>query len=49
MLVAEHPGRGIVGTLIAYRLNERIRTTWFDPAGSEALSHAPDALLSDLK
>ncbi|MFG2847054.1 NAD(P)-binding domain-containing protein [Kitasatospora sp. NPDC048296] len=29
-------------------LNERIRTTWFDTASSEALTKALDALLSDL-
>ncbi|QIK10635.1 NAD(P)-binding domain-containing protein [Streptomyces sp. ID38640] len=28
--------------------NERIRTTWFDPANSEALTSALDALLADL-
>ncbi|MBB4783955.1 NAD(P)-binding domain-containing protein [Streptomyces rapamycinicus] len=28
--------------------NERIRTTWFDPASSEALTSALDALLRDL-
>ncbi|WP_198539977.1 hypothetical protein [Streptomyces sp. CT34] len=30
-------------------INERIRTTWFDAANSEALVTALDALLSDLK
>jgi pyrroline-5-carboxylate reductase len=30
-------------------LNERIRTTWFDPANSAALEDALDAVLSDLK
>ena len=29
--------------------NERIRTTWFDPANSEALNKALDALLDNLK
>ncbi|MEU6991039.1 NAD(P)-binding domain-containing protein [Streptomyces sp. NPDC046465] len=29
--------------------NERIRTTWFDPANSEALRKALDALLADLR
>ncbi|MFF4606446.1 NAD(P)-binding domain-containing protein [Streptomyces sp. NPDC001339] len=29
--------------------NERIRTTWFDPANSEALKKALDDLLADLK
>ncbi|MEU4725218.1 NAD(P)-binding domain-containing protein [Nonomuraea dietziae] len=29
--------------------NERIRTTWFDPANSEALTKALDDLLADLK
>ncbi|WP_407547695.1 NAD(P)-binding domain-containing protein [Streptomyces sp. Pv4-95] len=29
--------------------NERIRTTWFDPANSEALNKALDALLANLK
>ncbi|MGW9175388.1 NAD(P)-binding domain-containing protein [Streptomyces decoyicus] len=29
--------------------NERIRTTWFDPANSEALNKALDDLLADLK
>ena len=29
--------------------NERIRTTWFDPANSEALNKALDDLLTDLK
>ncbi|WP_411135640.1 hypothetical protein [Streptomyces sp. C10] len=28
--------------------NERIRTTWFDPANSDALTSALDALLADL-
>ncbi|GAA3135280.1 NAD(P)-binding domain-containing protein [Streptomyces echinatus] len=30
-------------------INERIRTTWFDAANSDALGKALDALLSDLK
>ncbi|MFJ8208932.1 NAD(P)-binding domain-containing protein [Streptomyces sp. NPDC096033] len=30
-------------------LNERLRTTWFDPANAEALTKALDALLADLK
>ncbi|WP_229324286.1 NAD(P)-binding domain-containing protein [Streptomyces sp. UNOC14_S4] len=30
-------------------INERIRTTWFDTANSEALTKALDALLSDLR
>jgi pyrroline-5-carboxylate reductase len=30
-------------------LNERLRTTWFDPANAEALTKALDALLTDLK
>ncbi|MGN9846871.1 NAD(P)-binding domain-containing protein [Nonomuraea sp. H19] len=30
-------------------INERIRTTWFTPANSEALNQALDDLLSDLK
>ncbi|GGR90740.1 hypothetical protein GCM10010252_31990 [Streptomyces aureoverticillatus] len=29
--------------------NERIRTTWFDPANSQALDKALDDLLADLK
>jgi pyrroline-5-carboxylate reductase len=29
--------------------NERVRTTWFDPANSEALKKALDGLLADLK
>ncbi|WP_245238496.1 hypothetical protein [Streptomyces sp. MZ04] len=29
--------------------NERIRTTWFDPANSEALGKALDGLLADLR
>lgn len=29
--------------------NERIRTTWFDPANSQALGNALDGLLADLK
>ncbi|MCX4672639.1 hypothetical protein OG453_39375 [Streptomyces sp. NBC_01381] len=29
--------------------NERIRTTWFDPANAEALGKALDGLLADLK
>ncbi|MCB5911482.1 hypothetical protein [Streptomyces pinistramenti] len=29
--------------------NERIRTTWFDPANSEALNKALDDLLTDLE
>ena len=29
--------------------NERIRTTWFDRANSEALKKALDGLLADLK
>lgn len=29
--------------------NERIRTTWFDPANATALKEALDGLLSDLK
>ncbi|GAA1291755.1 hypothetical protein GCM10009579_66060 [Streptomyces javensis] len=30
-------------------INERIRTTWFDTANSDALGKALDALLSDLR
>lgn len=30
-------------------LNERLRTTWFDPANAEALTKALDALLADLE
>ncbi|MFH8628024.1 NAD(P)-binding domain-containing protein [Streptomyces vietnamensis] len=30
-------------------LNERLRTTWFDPANAEALTKVLDALLADLK
>ncbi|WP_433136832.1 NAD(P)-binding domain-containing protein [Actinomadura nitritigenes] len=30
-------------------LNERLRTTWFDPANAEALAKVLDSLLSDLK
>ena len=29
--------------------NERIRTTWFDAANSEALGQALDGLLADLR
>ncbi|GAA0299504.1 pyrroline-5-carboxylate reductase [Streptomyces polychromogenes] len=30
-------------------LNERLRTTWFEPANAEALTKALDAILADLK